>query len=348
MSYNYLTIRRENRRRRRKQRRLLTWLIVLLLMVVGCLAMWHSLTPVNTANTAGVAVVVPQHASTGQIAALLQEQGLIRSARTFSLYARLQGQDGAMKPGEYTLSAAMPVSEMIGLLTKGTGERIKITVPEGFTVNQIAALLEQQGITGQDAFRQSLLGPWQMAFLAGVPVNQWGLEGYLYPDTYFLSSATKADKIVEIMLKNFGRVIEEHDYIRRAEARGLTLHEAMTIASMVEREAQLESERPRIAGVIFNRLQQGMPLQIDATVQYALGETKEKLLYKDLQIDSPYNTYRIDGLPPGPIANPGWSSMLAVIQPESHNYLYYVAKPDGSHAFAVTLAEHNENVRQYQ
>lgn len=122
------------------------------------------------------------------------------------------------------------------------------------------------------------------------------------------------------MLKNFGQVIAEHDYTRQAETRGLTLHEAVTIASMIEREARVASERPRIAGVIFNRLKLGMPLQIDATVQYALGETKEQLLLKDLEVDSPYNTYKINGLPPGPIANPGWPSLQAVIQPENHNF----------------------------
>ncbi len=346
MSDNYLTIR--SQRHRRKQRHLPTKLIAILLLVVGWLALWYSLMPVNEENTEGVAVMVPRDASTAQIAVMLKEQGLIRSARAFSLYARLHGLDGAMKPGTYTLSLSMPVSEIIEVLTKGPPDRLKITIPEGYTVAQIAGLLERQGVIRREDFMQALRGPWQMVFLQGVPVNQWGLEGYLYPDTYFLSTETKADKIVEIMLKNFGLVIAEHDYIQHVEAMGLTLHEAMTIASMVEREALAASERPRIAGVIFNRLKLGMPLQIDATVQYALGETKEKLLLKDLLVDSPYNTYQIEGLPPGPIANPGWPSMLAVIQPESHNYLYYVAKPDGTHAFAETLEAHNENVRKYQ
>jgi UPF0755 protein len=117
---------------------------------------------------------------------------------------------------------------------------------------------------------------------------------------------------------------------------------------MVEREARVESERPRIAGVIFNRLKLGMPLQIDATVQYALGKPKEKLFYRDLEVDSPYNTYKVNGLPPGPIANPGWPSLKAVIEPERNDFLYYVARPDGTHAFARTLSEHNRNVQKYQ
>ncbi|WP_347487684.1 endolytic transglycosylase MltG [Desulfoscipio sp. XC116] len=352
MSYKYFkywTGKRDRRRRYVFVCRPGTVLVaVIFLLLVGGLVMRASLMPVNVKNAADITVAVPQNASTSQIAALLAEKGVIRSAGAFRLYARVQGLDGAMKPGTYQLSTAMPVSGIIEVLLKGPPDRIKITIPEGYTVAQIAGLLQKQGIAGRDVFMQALDRSWQLAFLQEVPVSQWGLEGYLYPDTYFLGSQTGAGEIAEMMLKRFSQVIEEHDYIRQVEARGLTLHEAVTIASMVEREARVDSERPRIAGVIFNRLELGMPLQIDATVQYALGETKEKLLTKDLQVDSPYNTYRVNGLPPGPIANPGWPSMLAVIQPENHNYLYYVAKPDGSHAFSSSLAAHNANIRKYQ
>ncbi|AGL02078.1 endolytic transglycosylase MltG [Desulfoscipio gibsoniae] len=349
MSYKYLTGKCDRRRHYIFVWRPVNMLVVLaLLLLLGGLVLRNSLMPVNVQKAMEISVSVPQNASTVQIAAILEEEGVIRSARAFRLYARVQGLDGAMKPGVYKLSTAMPVSGIIGMLTKGPPDRIKITIPEGYTVVQIADLLQQQGIADRDAFLQALDRLRQPVFLQQVPVSQWGLEGYLFPDTYYLGSQTGVDKIVEMMLKNFGQVIEEHDYVRQAEARGLTLHEAVTIASMVEREARVASERPRIAGVIFNRLQLGMPLQIDATVQYALGETKEKLLYKDLQVDSPYNTYKINGLPPGPIANPGWPSMLAVIQPENNNYLYYVAKPDGTHAFSSSLAAHNANVQKYQ
>jgi len=328
--------------------RQVTRLIVVMLLVMGWLALWYSQMPVNVEKAEDISVTIPRNASTAQIAAMLEEKGVIRSSRVFCLYARLHGLDGSMKPGVYKLNTAMPLSDVTEVLTKGLPDRVKITIPEGYTIAQIADLLEQQGIVRRDDFLETLRGPWQLVFLQGVPVYRWGLEGYLYPDTYYLSSQTKAEKIAEMMLNNFGRVIAEHNYIRQAEARGLTLHEAVTIASMVEREARVASERPRIAGVIFNRLKLGMPLQIDATVQYALGETKEKLLIKDLQVDSPYNTYLINGLPPGPIANPGWPSMQAAIQPENHDYLYYVAKPDGTHAFAKSLAGHNANVRKYQ
>lgn len=349
MRYKYLTGKRNELKRYVFVPRPGTILVavVLLLLVVG-LAMRAALMPVNEKNAAQIPVVVPQNASTAHIAAILEEQGVIRNARAFCLYARVQGSDGAMKPGAYNLSTAMPVAGIIEVLVKGPPDRIKVTVPEGYTVAQIADLLEEQGIAEGKDFLQALAGQWKLDFLSEVPVSQWGLDGYLYPDTYYLGSQTSVDEIAELMLKRFGQVIAEHDYIRQAQARGLTLHEAVTIASMVEREARVASERSRIAGVIYNRMNLGMPLQIDATVQYALGETKEKLLYKDLQVDSPYNTYKINGLPPGPIANPGWPSLLAAVQPEEHNYLYYVARPDGSHAFASTLAVHNDNIRKYQ
>jgi len=184
--------------------------------------------------------------------------------------------------------------------------------------------------------------------LKELPAKKNNLEGYLFPDTYYPGSDSGPDKIVQMMLQNFEQVMERNDYISKARSKGLNLNEAVTVASMVEREARVESERPIIAGVIYNRLKAGMPLQIDATVQYALGKQKEKLLYKDLEINSPYNTYKISGLPPGPIANPGWPSLKAAIEPEKNNYLYYCAKPDGSHAFSRTLAEHNRNVQRYQ
>jgi len=348
MSYDYLTVSRTRRRRPKRKRPFTKLLAVLLVLLLGYLAVRSTLLPVDAQKSAEIAVKIPKNASTAQIGTILKEKGAIRSARSFSLYARLNGLDGAMKPGDYKLNTSMSLSSVIHVLNKGPIDRVKITIPEGYTVAQIADLLEQQGLARQEGFLQALRGPWQLMFLQGVPVSQWGLEGYLFPDTYYLSTQSQPDKIAEMMLKNFGQVIADHDYIAQAEARGLTLHEAVTIASMVEREARVASERSRIAGVIFNRLKLGMPLQIDATVQYALGETKEQLLYKDLDVDSPYNTYKISGLPPGPIANPGWPSLEAAVKPESHNYLYYVAKPDGTHAFAETLAAHNANVAKYQ
>ncbi|MDD4239695.1 MAG: endolytic transglycosylase MltG, partial [Desulfotomaculaceae bacterium] len=180
------------------------------------------------------------------------------------------------------------------------------------------------------------------------PEGEKRLEGYLFPDTYSFNIGESESIIVETMLKRFDREMAELGFEALAEENGISLHQAVTIASLVEREAKADEERPLIAGVIYNRLNISMPLQIDATIQYALGENKPEIYYKDLEVDSPYNTYRNYGLPPGPIAMPGRASLLAAVNPADTDYLYYVAKPDGSHAFATTLAQHNVNKEMYQ
>lgn len=339
----------------RKQRRIkvVSWtrlitISFLFLVLFSVLLVRISLMPVNNAHGEQILIVVSQNDSTSQIAHLLEEKGAIRSALAFRLYARINGLDGSLKTGAYNLDTNMSVSQIVQELIAGSSEKIKITFPEGYTVNQIVNLLDQKGIADKESLLKAINEKWDYSFLNEELVSRWGVEGYLYPDTYYLGYDTKAEEVVDMMLVKFNEVIEENDYAQRVEAGGLTLHEAVTIASMVEREARVEDERPRIAGVIFNRLRLGMPLQIDATVQYALGTPKEKLYNKDLEIDSPYNTYKINGLPPGPIANPGWPSLLAVNEPEKNNYLYYVAKPDGTHAFAITWAEHIRNVQMYQ
>lgn len=304
--------------------------------------------PVHMSNGEEIWLEVPPSASTAQIAVLLKESGVIKNASAFRLYTRMQGVDGKLKPGRYSLHTTMPVSAIIGALVEGPQNWVKVTIPEGYTLQQIGELLENKGVVPQKDFYKSLTKPRDFDFLKGVPLAQVGLEGYLYPDTYHLEENSPADEVVDMMLQQFSSVIQEHDYAKKVAKQGLTLHQAVTVASMVEREARVASERPRIAGVIFNRLRLGMPLQIDATVQYALDKPKEKLYYRDLAVDSPYNTYKIKGLPPGPIASPGWSSLLAVIQPEQTDFLYYVAKPDGSHAFASTYQQHNQNIKKYQ
>ena len=327
---------------------LIALIVLVLLLVLVWQVLRHLMSPVDVVNSADIFITIPPNSSTGQIAEILEESSVIRNATVFAWYARLQKLDSSMKPGVYLLNNGMSLSQVAKALSEGKTEKIIVTIPEGYTIAQITDLLVQRSDVQREDFTDALDNPWQFAFLAEAPVSQWGLEGYLFPDTYYFDASVSAHDAVEIMLSNFQGVINEHDYLAQVEAQGLTLHQALTIASMIEREAMVAEERPKIAGVIFNRLEIGMQLQIDATVQYALGENKEILLYRDLEIDSPYNTYRINGLPPGPIANPGWSSMEAVVHPETHDYLYYVAKPDGSHAFSKTYAEHNANIRKYQ
>lgn len=333
-------------------RKALLYLAVLpaVLLSAALLYFMAMLAPVTSSKNAWEVVVsIPAQSSAEQVAGILKEGGLVRSSLIFRLYARWQGLDVRLKAGEYSLSSGLSTPEVLRELVDGKGAVQSFTVPEGFTTVQVADLLAAKGLADREKFLQAAAGQeFSHAFLREAPQGEKRLEGYLFPDTYQVTRGSAEGIIIEMMLKRFEQEIRELELQARAERAGLTLHEAVTIASLVEREARVDEERPLIAGVIYNRLKNSMPLQIDATVQYALGATKPKIYYKDLEIDSPYNTYRVKGLPPGPIAMPGRSSLLAAVNPARTGYLYYVARPDGTHAFAATLAEHNANKERYQ
>lgn len=320
--------------------------LVILALVFG-ISLFYPPSPPGMGRT--TSVVIPRMSSSEAIGLLLKEKGLVRSARAFSLYARLRGVDGKLKAGRYTLTTSQSLPELVDRLVKGGTEVKVVTIPEGYTVNQIADLLEREGLVSRQEFLVAAAAEdFPYPFIKNLPPGPNRLEGYLFPDTYYLECNQTPKEIIEVMLSRFAQKIKELDYNRKAEEAGLTLHQAVTIASMVEREAKVDEERPIIAGVIFNRLKLGMPLQVDATVQYALGTHRAKLYYRDLGVNSPYNTYLFRGLPPGPIACPGEASLLAAVRPAPTDYLYYVARPDGTHAFARTLEEHNANKKKYQ
>lgn len=325
-------------------------LAVIVILLIGVLtAVRLALSPVDGRESARqVEVCIPHNATCSQVAKILKQSELLRSERAFRFYARWKGLDYQLKAGEYALNSGMTVPELLDVLVEGRVAVKTFTVPEGYTTAQVAELLVSLGMVNEEEFWQAVaFGDFPYQFLEGVPPGKKRLEGYLFPDTYRVRAGATEEEILDMMLKRFSREIEELEYPELAAARGLTLHEAVTIASLVEREARLDEERPLIAGVIYNRLKISMPLQVDATVQYALGTTKPVLYYRDLEVDSPYNTYRINGLPPGPIAMPGRSSLLAAVYPAATDYLYYVARPDGSHAFAPTLEEHVINKEMY-
>jgi UPF0755 protein len=330
----------------------------LLLGVLGLAALLVGLTgalvhavlaPVTARESDPVVVQIPANTSTAQIAAILDEQGLIRNQKAFRLYARLFGLDGKLQAGEYALSPALSTPEVIDHLVHGRTRLISFTVPEGLNLEQTTALLAQRGMGDQQRFNQLLeeiaaTHPLGYRLPDGTP----SLEGYLFPDTYLVSPGSSERDILLMMLSRFEDELERLNLAAKARQHGLTLHEAVTLASLIEREARVPEERAVISGVLHNRLRLGMLLQVDATVIYALGDySRQVVLYTDLEVDSPYNTYRYSGLPPGPIASPGRASLLAAVEPEEHDYLYYVAKPDGSHAFSRTLAEHNQKKRLY-
>jgi UPF0755 protein len=289
----------------------------------------------------------------GAVADELAGLGLVADAQLLTYYLRYKGLDGQVEAGDFILRRTMTIPQVAEALTDATAREAWLRVTEGWRREQITAALEAQGVFAEVAGDFALLtGPNSprapsYPFLAGVPAAA-SLEGYLFPDTYLLHPDATASEIIDKMLANFQARLPAN-YEAQAASIGLTLHQAVIVASLIEREAVVDDERPMIASVIYNRLAIEQWLEIDATVQYALGTEADwwpRLEGLDLRtITSPYNTYAGSGLPPGPIANPGLASLLAAAQPAQTGYYFYRALCDGSgrHAFAVTFEEHVAN-----
>lgn len=293
--------------------------------------------------------------SASEIAASLEAAGLIRSASDFQVLARLRGVQGKLRSGRFSLSPSMTVTAILDILTDGELSGTLQILP-GSRAAEIADQLAARGIVNRDEFLAVVReGDFSFDFLRDRPDGA-SLEGYLAPGTYRFIRDMPARDVVQLMLEAFDRDYTPEMRAQTAQ-RGLTVHELVTLASIVEREIVKPEERPLIAGVYLNRLSRGMRLQADPTVQFAIvgqnpkqtsaGYWKARLTSVDLGFSSPYNTYRVDGLPPGPIASPGVAALVAVLEPVESDYLYFVARPDGSHAFARTLQEHNANVAKY-
>ena len=295
-------------------------------------------------------------ANTDNIAASLHDKGLIQNEYVFRFYVHRHDLSRDFIAGTYRLSPSMSTPELIEHIRKGEvyAETVWFTIPEGYWIEIIAERLAEKNLVDQERFLELTRNASseleeEFPFLKEIddPDIKYQLEGYLYPDTYEVYSDANEEDVIRLMLKQMDHVIsEEHE--ERMEQMELTLHEVLTLAAMVEREARVDHERPRIAGVMFNRLEIGQKLEIDATIQYILGEPEEFLTYDHLEVDSPYNTYQHEGLPPGPIAAPGKPSIEAVLYPEDTDYYFYNYKYDnsGEHYFSETYEEHMENVRR--
>ncbi|MEW5946715.1 MAG: endolytic transglycosylase MltG [bacterium] len=299
--------------------------------------------PPGGGGGSGVFTVEPGQ-SAASVGEALQREGFIRSAFLFKLVIVARGKPGTIRAGRYRLSPFMSTRRIIEQLTSGAAEipRVSVTVPEGFTAREIAARMDRAGLCRADRWMEIARAPE----LYGVDTHTHRLgtlEGFLFPDTYLFDAERPCEVYVQRMVDRFFEVFTE-GHARRASEKGFSLVEVVTLASMIEEEAKLDGERALIAGVLTNRLKKGMLLQCDATVQYALPARKKRLLYKDLETDSPYNTYLHKGLPPGPICSPGARSLAAALEPAHTPYLYYVARADGSHAFSATAPEHERAV----
>jgi UPF0755 protein len=283
-----------------------------------------------------VRVIVPRGATLRSAADSLGRAGLVKWPTGFLLMAKVMGNDRSIKAGTYLLNRGTSWPNLIRALNGGTGIVSNVTIPEGFTIAQITPLLAKALDVPVESVSVAVR---DSALRAQVKTPTPTLEGYLFPDTYAFPTGTSARTAVTELVRRFERAWKP-EWNSTIAALGRSRHEIVTMASIVEREAKVPAERPVIAAVYYNRLRIGMPLQADPTIHYAHGRQLPRVMYRDLEIESPYNTYKHPGLPPGPIASPGAASLQAAVAPASVSYLYFVAAPDGHHEFRNTLAEH--------
>ena len=293
-----------------------------------------------------VRFTVPASSGLSAVADTLEAREIVASAARFKVYARGKGAAAKIQPGVYEMRPGTEWAEILRKLTTGDVVKTRLVIPEGWTIHQIAPRLAKAAGSSPDSALKLLQSP-EAASRRKVPGPT--LEGYLYPATYVFPLGTPVERMVDAMVGRYRRVWTP---AMRAQAKALGMDErqVVTLASIVEREAKVWTERPTIAAVYHNRLRIGMRLQADPTVQYALGGNRARLLYRDIDsvADNPYNTYRHAGLPPGPIASPSAGAIQATLQPAAGDFLYFVARPNGTHVFTRSLAEHNAAKRASQ
>jgi len=337
-----------------------TLLVLILLLAAaaggGAWYVWNGMQPVEPAGPA-VTFTIEKGMGSSEIADLLEKNGIIRKSLFFKGYLKWTKEGSQFKAGTYSAKPGDTYDNLISRLNAGdvvAKEMVSFTIPEGYTAEQVADKLEAAWKVDAAVFLQLIDSGSGLkdTDILGIPADKQlrhRLEGYLFPETYEIVKETTPQEVVEAMLGQLQKKLDTiPDWQKKLEERGLSLHDLLTVASLVEREVVVDSERPLVAGVIYNRLEAEQKLEIDATVQYLLDKPKERLLYEDLEVDSPYNTYRNAGLPPGPICNPGLAAIEAALSPEASEYFFYVTKKDGSqgHLFAKTYKEHLANIEK--
>lgn len=318
-----------------------------------------ALQPMDPESNEKIDVEIPMGSGITLISSLLEEKGIIKDARIFKYYTKFKNES-AFQAGSYSLTKSMTMDELIESLKTGRVYRepvFTMTVPEGLTLEQIAEVVEKNTSHSAEKFLEqvtdaSYIEQLMVEFpnlltesILGANIRH-ALEGYLYPATYpFYEESPTIDEIVNTMLVAMNTIVSEYAPI--LEEREMTVHELLTFASLLEEEATAQTDRETIASVFYNRMDIAMPLQTDPTVLYALGSHKERVLYEDLEVDNPYNTYQNVGLPPGPIAGAGKTSIEATLNPSETNYLYFLADKEGTNHFAKSYDEHLANIEKY-
>lgn len=278
------------------------------------------------------------------LAARLLEKGIIKDIQRFKLFARIRGDDKKLKSGEFQLAGTMSPSQVLDELVGGKTYLHRLTIPEGYNLKQIAAEVARKNLGDADEIL-ALAKDQQMVNMLDLQASS--LEGYLFPDTYYFPKGVSASTIITKMIQRFKEQFQPH-WHTRAQTLGLTVHQVVTLASIIEKETGDPAERPIIASVFHNRLKKRMRLESDPTVIYGIPKFDGNIKRRHLSTPTPYNTYMIKGLPPGPIASPGLASIQAALYPEETTFLFFVAKKDGTHYFSTNIKEHNEAVRRYQ
>ena len=324
---------------------------ILILAIVGVLIIGGGLgalylVPNTFAQDDGTQVLVIEKGQTGsEIADMLFERGLIRSTQGFKLWLYLSGTNDKLQTGHYQIPNKVTVRELISLLQEGHVESIRVTIPEGYTVGDIAIVLEKNQIMKAKDFLAEAKTYVPYPYMKGTKPATYPVEGFLFPSTYEIPVGATPREVIQMMADEMNRYLTPA-VKKQIQAQHMSIHDFVTLASIVERESLFDADRPTIAGVFKKRLAHGIPLQSDATISYVLGYAKENVTIGDTQLQSPYNTYVSKGLPPGPIANPGKKSLDAVLHSENTDYLYFVADKEGHNHFSKTYEEHLAEVNK--
>lgn len=309
---------------------------------------WYTLNlrSVDKQDTQAVSFVLKQGTDADQLAAELEEAQLIRSKAAFVIYVTLRGYRSELQAGAYEISPSESVVDIAAKIAQGRVSVNKVILPEGITILKISELLQEKGVSRVE-FLAALKEKYEYDFVKAIPEGV-GLEGYLFPDTYEIIKPVRLRAIIQLMLENFAKKAQEASLAKGFAYQGLTFHQGVTLASIVEREVKTDEDRGMVAGLYLNRLKAGIPLQADPTALYGA-----EIVGKDLEpaaavaFDSLYNTYKIKGLPPGPIGNPGLPSMKAVAAPRTHDFIFFISGKDGKTYYAKTLQEHEANIKKY-
>lgn len=324
-------------------------IVLLILLVVGYI--YIQIGPYNKNSKKDILVEIPNGATLTKVSSILEENKLIKNKVLFKVVSKFKEDNNGVKAGKYLLSQKYSNSEILDILISGKtyNDGIKVTIPEGSTYKEVIKYLTNKKIGKVEVYEELINNPKEFydkyKFLDEKDITT--LEGFLYPDTYYFEKDMSEKDVISAMLKRFSEVYTP-ELKEKQKKMGLTLQQVINMASIIEKEAVKDVDRPKIAGVFYNRLEIGMPLQSDATIQYIFDERKHIVSYSDLKIDSPYNSYLNKGLPPTPIANPGIKSIEAALEPEDNDYLYFVATVDGGNNYSKTYDEHLKYVKEYK